>query len=278
MKKLNDISQNSIFTSIGTLLNNDNLSLFHSYLTFNKPFIEKFPKVIYAFNGDKDIIVSASETIKKLNTDASVIMTENLGHTFGTFLLDNAIFEESSKYQYEYVWKFSNDVIIDTPILEYSIPDADFYYINNIGYISLDLINEPERPKYSKDSLAKAVMDQTYFYPQTNYYVIKNKINFYPDIETIYRLKQQYDFIKEQQPNIHPWHAIHECDSENMLKKTIIDNSLSTHHLLDEQDIKLIIDYVDETKNYDGSHKNVLYTKLGNLCHLHYPQHPVYVV
>lgn len=278
MKKLNDISQNSIFASIGTLLNNDNLSLFHSYLTFNKPFIEKFPKAIYAFNGDKDIIVSASETIKKLNTDVSVVMTENLGHTFGTFLLDHAIFQESSKYQYEYVWKFSNDVIIDTPILEYSVPDADFYYINNIGYISLDKINEPERPKYSKESLAQAAIDQTYFYPQTNYYIIKNNIDFYPDIETIYKLKQEYDIIKQQNPHIQPWHAIYECDSENMLKKTIVNNDLKIYYLLDMKDTKSVIDYVDETKNYDGSHKNVLYSQLGSLCHLHYPQSPVYVI
>jgi hypothetical protein len=278
MKKLNNIISNSIFASIGTLLDKNSLSLFSAYFNFNKNFIEKFPLVIYAFNGDEETINVASDIIKQLNTETKISVTKNLGHTFGTFLLDNAIFQEASKHPYDYVWKFSNDVIIDNPILEYPIEDADFYYINNIGYISLDYENEPERPKYSKENLLQSALDQSYFYPQTNYYIIKNNISFYPDIETIYSLKKQYDIIKNHNPNIQPWHAIYECDSENMLKKTVINNNLKKFYLLDSVDTKLVIDYVYETKNYDGSHKNVLYTKLGNLCHLHYPQHPVYMI
>lgn len=279
MIKLNDIVDKSIFTSIGTLLNNQSLLLFKAYIDFNKRLIQKFPLVIYAFNGDNHLIDSAKKMIAEINCNNIVIATENLGHTFGTFLLDNAIFEETSKHtQYDHIWKFSNDVIVETSILNTYIKLADFYYINNIGYISLDYDNEPERQKYSKQDLVKAVMDQSYFYPQTNYYIIKNEIEFYPDKKTIYQLKKQYDLIKMHQPNIHPWHAIYECDSENMLKKTVIKNNLSKHHLLNELDTTKIVEYVDITKNYDGSHKNILYSRLGNLCHLHYPEHPAYII
>lgn len=279
MKTLNDIINTSIFSSIGTLLNENHLSLFIGYLNFNESFIKKFPYVIYALNGESSLIEIAKQKITTINPNNNVIVTENLGHTFGTFLLDNCIFEQSKQHmKYNYIWKFSNDVIVETSILNTYIKPADFYYINNIGYISLDYDNEPERPKYSKQDLIKAVMDQSYFYPQTNYYIIKNGIEFYPDKNTIYKLKQQYDSIRIDKPNIHPWHAIYECDSENMLKKTVIQNNLSTHHLLDEQDTAKVIEYVDVTKNYDGSHKNVLYSQLGNLCHLQYPNHPVCVI
>jgi hypothetical protein len=279
MNTLNQIINKSIFSSIGTLLDGYGLSLFKMYLDFNKPFIEKFSQAIYAFNGDEKIINLATQSLEKLNTNIKIITTENLGHTFGTFLLDNAIFQTAAQYpEYSYIWKFSNDVITEPFITDREVELADFYYINNIGYISLDWINEPERPKYTKESLLQAVMDKSYFYPQTNYYIIKNHINFYPNKDTIYSLKKEFDEIKSTHPNIHPWHAIHECDSENMLKKTVIQNNLSTHYLLDEQDTKKIIEYVDQTKNYDGSHKNVLYSQLGNLCHLHYPNHPVCVI
>lgn len=279
MIKLNDIVSKSIFTSIGTLLNDQSLLLFKAYISFNKHVIQKFPCVIYAFNGDRHLVDSAKKIITEINYNSIVIITENLGHTFGTFLLDNAIFEEASKHsEYDYIWKFSNDVIIESSILDYNVEQSDFYYINNIGYISLDYYNEPERPKYSKENLVRAVMDQSYFYPQTNYYIIKNGFKFYPNKDIIYDLKQQYDSIKIHKPDIHPWHAIYECDSENMLKKTVIQNNLSAYHLLDEQDTAKVIEYVDVTKNYDGSHKNVLYSQLGNLCHFHYPQYPVYVI
>jgi hypothetical protein len=279
MSTLNQIINKSIFSSIGTLLDDYGLSLFKMYLDFNKPFIEKFSQAIYAFNGNEQIINLASQSLENLNINVKIITTKNLGHTFGTFLLDNAIFQTAAEYpEYSYIWKFSNDVIVEPFMIDREVELADFYYINNIGYISLDWINEPERPKYTKESLLQAVIDKSYFYPQTNYYIIKNHINFYPNKDTIYSLKKEFDEIKSTHPNIHPWHAIHECDSENMLKKTVIQNNLSTHHLLDEQDTKKIIEYVDQTKNYDGSHKNVLYSQLGNLCHLHYPNHPVCVI
>jgi hypothetical protein len=276
---LKDMVQSSIFATDITALSEHDVLKFNAYFNFKKPLINLFPFAIFSINGESQFINSIHDYIKKnISTNFQVVVSPNLGHTFGSFLLDYKIFEISNNLNYNYIWKFANDVIVDTPILEYSVPDADFYYINNIGYISLDKINEPERPKYSKDSLAQAAIDQTYFYPQTNYYIIKNNIDFYPDIETIYKLKQEYDIIKQQNPHIQPWHAIYECDSENMLKKTIINNDLKIYYLLDMKDTKSVIDYVDETKNYDGSHKNVLYSQLGNLCHLHYPQSPVYVI
>ena len=224
---LKDIVQASIFATDITVLSEHDVLKFNAYFNFKKPLINLFPCAIFSINGESQFINSIHDYIKKnISTNFEVVVSPNLGHTFGSFLLDYKIFEISNNINYNYIWKFANDVILEPNILNKRVPESDFYYINNIGYISLDYYNEPERPKYSKENLVRAVMDQSYFYPQTNYYIIKNGLKFYPNQDTIYDLKQKYDSIKIHKPDIHPWHAIYECDSENMLKKTVYSSKV----------------------------------------------------
>jgi hypothetical protein len=270
--ELKDIVARSIFGSIGTILNEEHLSLFIAVARYNAEFLNAFPRVVYCLNGNSELIEASQSYLREfIVTDLSIVTTENLGHTFGTFLNDRAVFVFADNFDYDYIWKFSNDVIVNKDIFNKQITlNKDFYYINNIGY---NVFNT-----YDKDQLSKVLMDQSFYYPQTNYYIIKNHTKFYPNEELIYQLKKEYEEIKKENPSIQPWHAINGCDCEHMLAKTVEQNNLSKEHLLSETSIKTIIDFIWQNNIHDGSHKNIAYSELGNLCHLHYPSQNSYLI
>ena len=262
MMKFNDIIKKSIFTSVGTLLEKSDIGKFLRYFDYNKNFIENFPVVIYSFNGNKTFVDELEKIVKKELPKSTVyfIFSENLGHTFGTFLSENLIFEKTKQFSdYEYVWKFSNDVIVTTDFFDLDVIESDFYYINNIGYHAIFEYK-------TKENLIDKIKSTEYFYPQTNYYIIKNKIKFLPELESIYKLHN--DFINRDNKNLHPWDFIRGCDCESFLKKTVIENNLTKNMLLNSDEVVKIVNVVVDYKVCDGSHKNVVYERLGNLCHL----------
>lgn len=267
MNKILNLVNKSIFSSVGTLLHEDDIDKFLQYVIFNINILKKFPYIIYSFNGVKNLVSIAEIEIKKLlpNNHIHFIFSENLGHTFGIFLSENLIFEHAKNLNFDYIWKFSNDVIIQPEIFDVDITQSDFYYINNIGYNAF--LNE------TPQSLFEKIKNKTYFYPQTNYYIIKNKIIFYPVLENIYELHTQY----AMRPNkdMKPWEYIPYCDCENFLKKTIEENKLSIQMLLNDNELEKIINIVKLYKIWDGSHKNIAYKRFGNLCHLQWPEQNV---
>ena len=270
---LKDIASESVFASVGTFDSANKLEVFCAYLKHNKKFVNCFSDIILSVNGDLSIINEISSRVKQIiDSNLYIVYSENLGHTFGTLLSDFKVFEYSATLSHKYVWKFSNDVLVEHSILDKQVtPDKDFYYVNNIGY---NVFNTYP----TKSQLLTALMSGEFYYPQTNYYIIKNKIQFYPDENTIYSLRDQYRSIQEKQPGIQPWHAIQGCDCEHMLSKTVQLNNLSKEHLLSENTTKVIIDFIHDEKIHDGSHKNIAYAELGNLCHYHYVGQPVAVV
>jgi len=268
---LNDILKKSIFSSVGTLIKEEDVIKFLEYVEYNKDFLSKFPYIIYSVNGDKNLCDFSEKTIKKMFPDSIVefIFSENLGHTFGTFLIEYVIYERGSQLgQYEYIWKFSNDTIVNTDIFNIDIVPSDFYYINNLGYYYF-IQNKDE----DNNTLKEKVKSKEYFYPQTYFYIIKNKIKFYPNKESIYELYKIYKDRKDI--NQKPWECIPNCDCESFLKKTVVENKLSSHMLLNDAEIDSIINLIKFSKIIDGSHKNVLYKRFGNLCHLHWSDQPV---
>ena len=60
-----------------------------------------------------------------------------------------------------------------------------------------------------------------------------------------------------------------------MLSKTVRQNNLQPSHLLSDIETQNIIDFVHTYKVGDGSHKNIMYDRIGQLCHYHILNHPV---
>lgn len=270
---LGNLASRSVYGSVGTLRNDSDLNTFLAYVGINKDFLAAFPHLVFSLNGENGLISKVQTRVSLLlpNTNVHIVESENLGHTFGTFLSDASIFNYCANIDCDYVWKFSNDVVIQAHIFEKTITEnKDFYYINNIGY--------PAFQDYSRHSLLEAIYNYSYFYPQTNFYIIKKNIRFMPDISQIYELKKQYDNILTEKPGIQPWHAIQGCDCEHMLKCTVNENSLAKEYLLSKATTEKIINYIYDNHLHDGSHKNIIYSELGNLCHLHFPNSYCYTI
>jgi hypothetical protein len=260
--KLSDLASKSVFASIGTLRSPSDLREFLSYYSYNLPILSKFKEVIYSFNGEPELI----EWVKAYLEESGIttLTSENLGHTFGIFISEGEIFKYTSTLSdIEYVFKFNNDVVLSPEFLDVEIePNKDFYYINNIG---LGAFNDR-----TENQLFEDINNKSYFYPQTNHYIIKNHINYYPNEQKARELKAQFDEARKQNPSVSPWHAIEGCDCESMLAKTVKLNNLSPSYLLTDTETKRIINLVKQYNVVDGSHKNIAYSRLGGLCHYHY--------
>jgi len=281
MITLNDIVSTSIPSFIDTLSINKNAFKLQSYVDLNMSWLQKFSQIIFSLNGDHQVCQNFINEfkIKYPNIEPILLLSEsNLGHTFGILDTDRQIYEycrDTKNRDIQYVWKFSGDVIANDTIFDIEIDDScDFFYINNVGTPSL--INT------TKEQLLEDMMSQKYFYPQTNYYIYKNKIQrWYPPRDNIIKLKNMYDEIKKEHPNYYPWDAISKedaglpadansgCACEAFLAQTVIENNLKKQCLLSREDTKKILDLIDEYRIGDGSHKNILYTNVGGLCHYH---------
>ena len=272
MIKLKNIISKSIIGIVDTIHDTKSHQRGLEFAKYNSAWWEEFDTVVYSINGDKDYIENFKFEINNIlrKPKVEILYSENLGHTFGTFDNDRKIFDYSKDKDYEYIWKFSNDIIAKSSIFDIEIDESkDFFYINNIGYAAF--------AKRTKEKLLSEIKDGSYFYPQTNYYIVKNKIHkWFPSYEEMTDLKKQFDEKTEQKKtDIKPWKIIPDCDCEYMLKKTIKENNLQPYHLLPDNQVENIINFIYTYKVGDGSHKNIMYQNLGDLCHYHVLNHPV---
>jgi hypothetical protein len=271
MINLKNIVSKSLLALVDTIDDGRSINRAWEFAKYNSAWIEEFDTIVYSVNGDKEWVDRFQEDIDNIlrKPTVEILYSENLGHTFGTFDNDRKIFDYSKDKDYEYIWKLSNDVIANESIFDVEIDESkDFFYVNNIGYTAL--------ADTTKKQLIANIKDQSYFYPQTNYYIIKNKIkNWFPSYEEAISLRDQFEEKQKDNPKITPWAAIENCDCEHMLAKTIKENNLQSYHLLSDIETENIVNFVHQYKVGDGSHKNVLYENLGGLCHYHVVNHPV---
>ena len=281
MIKLKTIIKRSCPAFVNTFKENKHIFKLLAYLKFNKDWLNEFDSIIFSTNGSRIIAETFIEEFKKERYRPKPILLHNdinLGHTFGTIDNDGRIFEYSANCKnIEYIWKFSEDVIADTSILDIDIDETcDFFYINNIGSSSLDSI--------SKKELLHNILQQKYFYPQTNYYIMKNNLSiWHPTRQTLSELKALYDIRNSASPN-YPWNLIKGEEAglakneglscEAYLAKTVLANDMKKQQLVSEKKLQQLLDLIKQHDLKDGSHKNIIYTDIGNLCHYHYPNAP----
>lgn len=280
MIKVKNIVSKSVAAFVGTIESVKDAARQLEYFKFNKSWLDNFTYIILSLNGDENLIRYNIQEIEKLvNSKIELLYSQNLGHSFGTMDNDYKIFDYIQNQPIEYIFKFSHDTIADSSLLDLELDESyDFFYINNIGYSAF--INR------TKEELFLDIKSQKYFYPQTNYYIVKNKINrWFPNKEEILNYYDKYQNILKTHPEYKPWDALQGkdvglednqgCDCEHMLAKTIRHNNLKSAHLLSDEDTSKIIDLIYNYQIHDGSHKNIIYTNIGNLCHYHIINHPV---
>jgi hypothetical protein len=161
---LKQLINKSIYGTIGYISSQDDLDLLEQHIVYNLPVLKEFKQIVVTTNYSKPNSnrVENEKIWKKYFPDCIMMHSNvNRGHNFGTADLDNMLFDFCKENNIEWLCKSVNDVILQESILNKEIEEADFYYLNGIGYGGM--------VQYGFD-FDKIINED--FYPQTNFYFI----------------------------------------------------------------------------------------------------------
>jgi hypothetical protein len=252
---LKNLINKSIYGGMGYISSQNDLDLLEQYILYNLPVLKEFKTIIIATNYGSPIQLKNTQLWKKYFHDCVLIDSEiNRGHNHGYCDLENLLFDWCKENKEEWLCKVSNDVIFNDYILEKEIDEADFYYLNGIGYGGMI--------KYNFD-FNKIIEDD--FYPQGNFYFMNiSKCDFINDKAY---LDKTYEYIQTI-PNYNGriWEYINGWTCEDFLKECIERNNLSKYHLIPIEKYNILLHVIKDNIIHDSSHKNIM---IEGICHLH---------
>ena len=172
---LKDIINKSYYGSVGYISNLDDISRLEQYIIYNLSVLKEFINIITSttyVDNNPELRIQLETTWKKYFPNSIHIDTGiSRGHSFGAADNDNTIIDYCKNNNISWVCKSANDIIIQDSILEQVIENADFYYLNGIGYGGMVKYDFNINKVFSED-----------FYPQTNFYIINtSKIDYLND-------------------------------------------------------------------------------------------------
>ncbi len=250
---LKNLINKSWYGSIGYIHNDSDIELLGSYLLHNQLVLDEFKGHIFAFTYNELNEEYLENTISTLYPDAIIIyLDENRGHNFGTADLDNAVFDICKDLQVEWLCKTSNDIILQPEVLNIPIQEADFYYMNGIGYggmVKYDFNNE-------------RIINEDFF-PQTNFYFINvSKTDYLNNKEYIDKTYTEIQNTPNYNGKI--WEYFQGWECEGFLRECINRNKLSKYHLIPQKTYIKLLEYIKQHQIHDCSHKNIM---IGGICH-----------
>jgi len=261
---LKNLINKSWYGSIGYIQNDSDIKLLGSYLLHNQLVLDEFKGHIFAFTYKELDEEYLENTISSLYPDAIIVyLDENRGHNFGTADLDNTVFDICKDLQVEWLCKASNDIILQPDILGIPIQEADFYYMNGIGFggmVKYDFNNE-------------RIINED-FYPQTNFYFINvSKTDYLNDKDYI---DETYEYIQSlEHYNGKIWEYIEGWTCERFLKQCVERNNLSTYHLIPPKTYIRLLELVKINRLHDCSHKNLM---IDGICHYQWSNQNIIIV
>ena len=93
------------------------------FAKYNSAWLEEFDTIVYSVNGDlqyiEDYEKQVNNVLRKPNIE--ILYSDNLGKVFGSMDNDRKIFDYSKDKDYDYVWKFSNNIIAQPTIFDVEI-------------------------------------------------------------------------------------------------------------------------------------------------------------
>lgn len=224
------------------------------YINHNKWLYNQFQYIYVCYTCDDIKYFNEVYKIWRNNFNNCYInlINPNLGHTFGTMLLDNIVIGISQKHSSKkYTWKSTVDILIYPELLEIDIEEKDWYGVTTCGFGGMEQYN------YNYDNIIK-----NDFYPFTNFYIINNKVDYINNIDLI---NKKYELYKNN-TNLHPWELIN--SSETLLKECLERNKFTKQLLLSDNNYKKLLEFIYNYKIHDPSIKNILLKDLG-ICHYH---------
>jgi hypothetical protein len=257
---LKEIINKSYYGTTGYISSIDDLELLEQYIILNLPVLKEFKHILVATNYkelDLYLINRNIDLWEKYFPNCILIDSEvNRGHNFGTADLDNSLFDYCKQNNIEWLCKSAHDMLMEESILDKEIDEADFYYLNGVGYGGM----VPFDFDYEK------IMGEAFF-PQTNFYFINvSKTDFINDKDYINETYEYSLTIPEYSGKI--WEYIDGWACEHFLARSVKRNNLIKHHLLSNQKYMILLNYIKLSKTHDCSHKNIF---LDGVCHFHYP-------
>jgi hypothetical protein len=258
---IKQLANKSTYGTIGYISSRHDLELLEQYILYNLPILKEFKQILVATNySDLSLIEENTKLWKKYFLECILIdNNNNRGPAFGTADLDNLVFNYCVNNKIKWLFKSSNDVIINNYFLTKEIPEADFYYLIGISYEDLYLNNF----NYEK------TLDK--FFPQTNGYFINiSKCDY---LVTDNFLNETYEqVIKIQNYNNKPWEYINEWSCELFLKSCVERNNLTKYYLLDKNKHNQLCEVINFYKIGDPSHKNIM---IEGICHFQHPEQQI---
>jgi hypothetical protein len=259
---LKQIINKSVYGTVGYITSIDDINLLERYIIYNLPVLKEYKQIIIATNYKNypELIKENSELWKKYFPDCVLLDSKiNRGHSFGTADLDNIVFNYCVDNKIEWLFKSSNDVIIQESFLTKKIPEADFYYLIGISYEDLYLNNF----NYEK------ILNK--FFPQTNGYFIKvSKCDYLVTEEFLNKTYEYVINIPEYRGK--PWEHIKNWSCELFLKDCVERNKLTKFYLLDMDKHNQLCEIINTYKIGDPSHKNIM---VDGICHFQSPEQQI---
>ena len=255
MKKL---INKSYYCTIGHLGKETDVDILAQYINHNLPVLKEFKGHIVVTNYSGQYQDQNARLWKHYLPDVILIdLPINRGHSFGIADQENAIIDYCKENNIDWICKTSNDILFEKELLNKNLPDADFYYMNGIGYGGLKKYN------YDLD-----LVEKEDFYPQTNFYFINvSKIDYLYDKDYV---NETYNYIQSlENYNGRVWEYIEGWSCEDFLKQCVERNNLSKYHLVSQETYRRLLKFIKSYQVHDCSHKNLM---IDSVCHYQFFQ------
>ncbi len=258
---LKTLINKSWYGTIGYIAKEEDLQVLEQYILFNMPVLQHFQNIVVATNYGNNFQEENNQIWKKYFPDCIVIDNLiNRGHNHGYTDLDNLVFDYCKENNIEWLCKSANDVIFEESILDKEIGDADFYYMNGIGFGGM-VKYDFNFPRIIKED----------FYPQTNFYFINvSKTDYLNNKEYLDETYNKIQAIPDYNGRI--WEYIPGWSCEGFLKDCIRRNNLSIEHLVSREKYRILLQTVMTNRIHDCSHKQIM---IEGICHFPYPEQQI---
>lgn len=274
--KLGDIVSDSAFCSIGCITSIQDIEKLEQYLLYNREVISRFPKIIVSLTKTENIsfneMVAYVDVFPKMfgNDKCFVDVRSNKGHSFGFTDLDASVMSKAKEMNVKWVVKSTNDVLLEKQIFDVEMDDDDFFYFQGHGYTGMDT--------YYKLDVNKAVESfkdnvYEYFFPQTNFFVIKANVDCLIESDrfnTLYTKCINDPDYKKNPTQTEYKYLLCEC----VLRDCVWRNKLKCKHLISKETYRQLLHTIVANRISDSSHKNIFFKECG-VCHFHFADQPV---
>jgi len=264
--KLKELINKSYYGTIGYVAKEEDVDLIEQYILFNLPVLKEFKNIVIATNYKEynhNLINLNAQLWKKYFPECIIIDLEvNRGPNFGYCDLDDVVFDYCKENNIEWLCKSANDVVFQESILDKEVEDADFYYMNGIGYGGMVKYNFDFNEIINKD-----------FYPQTNFYFINvSKTDHLNDKDHVTEIYLKTLNIPGY--NGKAWeYGFRSC--ETLLRECVERNNLSKYSLVPLKKYYTLLETIKHENIHDPSHKNIM---IEGICHFPYPEQNIIII